>query len=221
MPIKENSAAAKLLEIAGPLFADRSFDSVSTREIADRAGVNLSAISYHFGGKEGLYRAVFQKIVDDLSFVREFLHGFMEENLTQATGDAGQQRYMFQTIAHLIVGAVTNPQNPRWRMKLMMRELQEKGPCFDLVYEGHADIVHGEIARLVAVTTGHSEASADTRILSHAMIGMCLQFGLNEAFLSAQLGWEKFGPAEIKILQDKTTENIWALFGIAPLKEVE
>ncbi|MCG8692946.1 MAG: TetR family transcriptional regulator, partial [Minwuiales bacterium] len=53
-------ARERLLDAAVGLFAERGFDGVSTRELVSRAKVNLSAITYHFGGKEALYRAVFE-----------------------------------------------------------------------------------------------------------------------------------------------------------------
>lgn len=44
-----------LLDAAQTLFAERGFDAVATRELAARAGANIAAISYHFGGKRELY----------------------------------------------------------------------------------------------------------------------------------------------------------------------
>ena len=41
------------------LFAQHGFSKTSTRELADAAQVNVAAISYYFGDKAGLYRAVF------------------------------------------------------------------------------------------------------------------------------------------------------------------
>jgi AcrR family transcriptional regulator len=52
---------SKLIEIAIPLFASKGFAAVSVREITDAAKVNVSAISYHFNGKEGLYQAVLEE----------------------------------------------------------------------------------------------------------------------------------------------------------------
>jgi AcrR family transcriptional regulator len=49
----------RLMHAALRLFAQQGFAKTSTREIAEAAGVNLAAISYYFGDKEGLYRAVF------------------------------------------------------------------------------------------------------------------------------------------------------------------
>ena len=47
-----------IITSAIPLFAAKGLNGVSVRELARAAGVNLSMISYYFGGKEGLYAAV-------------------------------------------------------------------------------------------------------------------------------------------------------------------
>ena len=49
----------RLLHTALRLFAEKGFERTSTREIAAEAGANIGAISYYFGDKAGLYRAVF------------------------------------------------------------------------------------------------------------------------------------------------------------------
>lgn len=48
----------RLIETAVEVFATHGYDGTSTRLLAEQAGVNLPAIQYHFGSKEGLYRAV-------------------------------------------------------------------------------------------------------------------------------------------------------------------
>ena len=53
----------RLLVVAGELFAERGFDSVSLRMITDRANVNLASVNYHFGSKEELIGAVVDDIV--------------------------------------------------------------------------------------------------------------------------------------------------------------
>lgn len=47
-----------IIASAIPLFAAKGLNGVSVRELASAAGVNLSMISYYFGGKEGLYAAI-------------------------------------------------------------------------------------------------------------------------------------------------------------------
>jgi TetR/AcrR family transcriptional regulator len=56
--MKPQDCRNKLIEVATPLFAKKGFNGVSVREVATAAGVNLSMISYYFGGKEGLYGEV-------------------------------------------------------------------------------------------------------------------------------------------------------------------
>jgi AcrR family transcriptional regulator len=52
-------ARNRLLDASMRLFAEQGFSKTSTRDIAEAAQVNISAISYYFGDKAGLYRAVF------------------------------------------------------------------------------------------------------------------------------------------------------------------
>jgi TetR/AcrR family transcriptional regulator len=51
----------RLIAAATSLFAQRGFDGTSVKELADAAGVNVSLVSYHFGGKENLYRACLEQ----------------------------------------------------------------------------------------------------------------------------------------------------------------
>lgn len=49
----------RLLDAAVRLFAEQGFSKASVRQIAAAARVNVAAISYYFGDKQGLYRAAF------------------------------------------------------------------------------------------------------------------------------------------------------------------
>jgi len=56
--VADNDCRENIIAAAVPLFAAKGLNGVSVRELAAAAGVNLSMISYYFGGKEGLYAAV-------------------------------------------------------------------------------------------------------------------------------------------------------------------
>ncbi len=51
----------QLLNAGTKLFAKGGLEGTSVRDIAREAGTNICMISYHFGGKEGLYRACLQE----------------------------------------------------------------------------------------------------------------------------------------------------------------
>jgi len=49
-----------ILDEARKHFSEKGFEGASVRDICSGASVNVSAIKYHFGGKEGLYRECFK-----------------------------------------------------------------------------------------------------------------------------------------------------------------
>lgn len=56
-----SDARRRLLETAERLYAERGLDGVSLREITEAAGQrNNAAVHYHFGGRDGLVRALFE-----------------------------------------------------------------------------------------------------------------------------------------------------------------
>jgi AcrR family transcriptional regulator len=60
------STKARILEAAEEVFAVKGYDGASTRDIAAKAGVNISSLHYHWESKETLYYAVFQNIYNQL-----------------------------------------------------------------------------------------------------------------------------------------------------------
>lgn len=60
------NAEQKIIAVALELFAKKGFEGTSTREICKQAGVNISLISYYFGGKEGLYKMIVNDIVKNI-----------------------------------------------------------------------------------------------------------------------------------------------------------
>jgi AcrR family transcriptional regulator len=47
-----------IIDAATKIFAEKGYDDASVRAITRKAGANQAAITYHFGGKDGLYREV-------------------------------------------------------------------------------------------------------------------------------------------------------------------
>ena len=78
-----------LLRAGAELFSERGFDGVPIDDVALRAGVNKALISYHFGGKRGLYVAIIESAFASMAAklkaleaeapsAREALHAFVE-----------------------------------------------------------------------------------------------------------------------------------------------
>jgi len=53
--MSEDDARTRILNVAGPIFAEKGFQATTIREICGQANVNVAAVNYHFGDKERLY----------------------------------------------------------------------------------------------------------------------------------------------------------------------
>ena len=106
-------AKDKLLAAGTMMFAAKGFAGVSIRELATAAGVNSSLISYHFGGKEGLYEAVitaqyerlivkFEAIASSTSSVEEKIRLYADVIRRNHTEDQ-------PLMARLVQGELSNP----------------------------------------------------------------------------------------------------------------
>ena len=109
---------SKLLATAARLFARKGYNGVSVRELAKAAGVNLSMISYHFGGKEGLYAEVLNQQFATLKRVREIKS--METDPLKKF-----EIYVRATVARY-------RKNP-YLLRFYTSELTNPTPCFDTI----------------------------------------------------------------------------------------
>jgi TetR/AcrR family transcriptional regulator len=77
-----------LMAAGSELFSERGFDGVAIEDLAARAGFNKALVSYHFGGKRGLYVAILDSafaamagrlkaIEADAPSARAALHGYV------------------------------------------------------------------------------------------------------------------------------------------------
>ncbi|MGW0818059.1 TetR/AcrR family transcriptional regulator [Streptomyces viridiviolaceus] len=55
------STRDRLLDAAERLFAEHGYAATSLRTVTVAAGANVAAVNYHFGSKEGLFRAVVER----------------------------------------------------------------------------------------------------------------------------------------------------------------
>lgn len=109
----------KLITAAAELFAQKGFDAVSTRDLCTRAQVNVAAISYYFGGKEGLYLEVFKRAAERIG---EKLHGVLEVHQGKVI-DLSSLELALKDLARAIIELRTN--EPEVAIVLQKQSLQE------------------------------------------------------------------------------------------------
>ncbi|NVN93945.1 MAG: TetR/AcrR family transcriptional regulator [Bacteroidetes bacterium] len=60
----QGDAFERIVDASAELFAENAFHSVGVREIANKANVNISMISYYFGGKAGILIEILNRFFD-------------------------------------------------------------------------------------------------------------------------------------------------------------
>ena len=103
----------RLLDAATELAVEQGFDACGLREIAARADVSPGMIAYYFGDRAGLYRAMFQRIFDQVT-----------EQARAILGDLSDpERSAEDRIGALVRMEVTTLAANPWLPTLIMREV--------------------------------------------------------------------------------------------------
>ncbi len=103
----KESARACLLQSAAKLFCKKGLDKTTTRDIAQESKVNISMISYHFGGKEGLYKQVLMDFAQNIvSSGTEILESFAAHEMTKESF----RNEISAIVNHMIQTRLKNPE---------------------------------------------------------------------------------------------------------------
>lgn len=141
---------AQLLEQAGVLFAERGFDRVTARLIAQRAGSNAAAINYHFGGIDNLYAEL---LVEAHNRIVNF------QDLVAALAELDEPAAKLRKVIEMIVQAWTGAGSSSWAVRVIAREVLAPSPHNDVLrlraVEPKKSLVLGLVAELVGLPREH------------------------------------------------------------------
>lgn len=174
-PRADGLEARQQLLLAGlRLFSEKGFARTSLRDLAKAADCNIAAISYYFGDKDGLYRAVFTeplgKPSDDIGrylpshlSLRESLQGFMSGFL-----------------APLKAGELS-----RQAMRLHFREMVE--PTGRWAEQIDTDIrpAHAALTEVLRRHLGAPKADDDVHRLAFSITGLAVQMFISRDVIDA------------------------------------
>ena len=181
-----------MLDAAEALFAEKGFDAVSLAEVGEEAGVSRGTPSYFFGSKGGLYRAVVERLADD---VRDFVSG---PHSGPVSGEGGNDVAQAMAAA---VGAYVDflAARPNF-VRLMEREALDAGrlspgePGLATLSEALGDPGAGFLAE--GLRRGPFRDDVDPKQLAVSIIALCFfPFAHADGLLRGQLGLDPRDPA--------------------------
>ncbi len=151
----------RLLHAGLRLFATQGYSKTSTRELAEAAQVNVAAISYYFGDKAGLYRAVFTEP-----------SGSPEEELARWNRPEQTLREALHGFYASFLEPLRQGDVARLCMKLHFRELLEPTGLWDADPTFGIGEMHEALLLLLARHLGVPEPDEDLQRLAICLAGL-------------------------------------------------
>jgi len=118
---------AALIHAAGQLAAEKGFASVSIRAIARRAGVNAGSIHYHFGGKDKLFEAVVQEVMQAWKD-----HPVIDLLQQHDTATPLGQAQVIRAIVHRNIFLLFSRELPDWHCRVVFQVMRNEGPLREI-----------------------------------------------------------------------------------------
>lgn len=200
----------RILETALEIFATEGYEGASTRQLAERAGVNLPAIQYYFGSKEGLFRAVIESIIEHT----EAHMAPLAVRVKGALSDPGTSREkllellceMLKAFVSLVLGGT----QVESRRLLFARSEVEDAPGLEQLHESGMRHVFQPCLALIGRLVGRPVDDQETSLRALALMGQVTIF-CHKGALDAHKPAE-FTAERMQVIQDLVREHTIAIF---------
>lgn len=197
---------ARIIRAALEEVAVRSIDGARTREIAAKADVNLAAINYYFGGKQGLYLELNRQIGEAINYFHTDHYARAEAIFKHP--DAAKAMELLREFLLYRMAECTQNRCSHHIILLLLREEFYPTEGFEILYKT-------AFVRLTEVKRRLVEIASEGRLVGErANIVSAMLYGQIRVFHSCRMGimrankWRQFGPAEIKKIEAAFTENL-------------
>jgi len=206
----------RLIETAIAVFGELGFEGASTRLLAERAGVNLPAIQYHFGSKEGLYRAavdhIAQYIEERMAPVGARVRKTLARKRISRRQLSSLLRELLDGFVLLVFGSGERGRRDRVESHQLFiaRAEVEQSEALESLYATMRRCVSEPCSALVGRLIGRSAKNEQTRLRTIAIIGQATVFCCKPA--RHTLGWDAFSGAHVRAVQKIVNDHTRAIF---------
>ncbi len=185
-------ARARLLVAALRLFAEQGYAKTSIRQIALAAGANVAAVSYYFGNKAGLYRAV-------------FWGGAAPPKDAAASGPTPPAT-LAGLFEHILAPLRSGAQARLW-IKLHRREMIEPAGLWREKVDRGMQPMHAALVALLCARLGVAEADDEVLALATLIIGPAVHLLVNCEVIDALAPQLLAGPHAVDAWQGRLMRN--------------
>jgi TetR/AcrR family transcriptional regulator, regulator of cefoperazone and chloramphenicol sensitivity len=166
----------RILDAALEVFAAEGYEGASTRLLAERAGVNLPAIPYYFGSKEGLYRAVIESIIARTEAHMAPLAGRVKSALAKPGTPHDQLLELLCQMLESFVALVSNGDQTEAKRLFFARAEVEDTPGLEQLHESGMRHVFQPCVELIGRLLGRSVEDRETLLRALMVFGQVTIF---------------------------------------------
>jgi len=186
----------RLLEAAADAFSESGFRAATVRQICQRAGANVAAIHYHFGGKEEFY----------VELLRELGRRAFERypaTLGLPPQPTAEERLF--AFVHALLLRVLSEDGWAHHGRVLLREMVDPSPAFEVVIDEfvrpHFEYLRGIVARLL----GGGASEEDVHLYARGILAQCAFYHQGRAVIERLSPGEPRDPAAIRRLAEHVT----------------
>jgi len=196
---KGEETRQRILAAALKVFGDASYQTATTRRIAEAAGISLPTLQYYFGDKEGLYRACAETIVQRYRRHTQAAAGAGVQALTQDSS-AKTARLHLKAVIHALAGLLVGSREVEGWAQFVTRELRDPGPAFAILYENLWRPGVLTTTRLIARILSVPEDDPAARIRALLLLSSVTAFQSGRSIALRTMGWSSIGPQQLKLV---------------------
>jgi AcrR family transcriptional regulator len=189
-----------IIETATDLFGQFGYQAVTVRQLTLAAGVNLSAITYHFGGKEELYRTTVETLMERIGG----LIGAPVRALRGAVEQAGGDRAALLTAAEAFIRdwaqLVLANEDVQRRLPVLAMELVSPSLAFPIIYEHFYRRLYEALGGLIGAVVDLEPGSLALTVRVHGVASLMLGFVASERVFWRALDWEAYSGERVEQL---------------------
>lgn len=195
----------RLLDIAIREFGAKGLEGASTRGIAAAAGTAMSSITYHYGGKDGLYLAAADHIAQ---YMAEEMADALAAEAGVGENDAEGARAALHRLIGRLVEKMAGDETADSSL-FILREQYAPGEAFERIWAGMMGQLMKRLADLVCVATGASGVPA--RIATVTLMGQAMAVRASRAAVLRLLELEELDAPTLHTLKARIASNMDAI----------
>jgi AcrR family transcriptional regulator len=197
----------RILQAAGPIFAEQGFHAATIKQITDAAKANVAAVNYHFGSKRKLYLEVLRLALPDI------------RGLLFQTIPGSSPKEELRSFISDIISSMVGEDRPRWYSEVAVREIVSPSDALPILVDEYFAPATRNLENIVRKFCAHEPEAEQVRLVAQSIFALCVYWVIYRKFLPYV--WPGFSLSEARSkwiadyvyelsLQAMTTLEKWA-----------